>query len=47
MQERIRDKLPVVRVQAVTALKSLQNPRKKDDEIIMKYVELLDQDSSK
>lgn len=47
MKDRIRDKLPIVRCQAVVALKSLQNPREKNDEVILQYIDLLDKDPSK
>lgn len=46
MIERTRDKIPIIRSQAVAALSRLQNPLDASDDVISQYLALLSNDSS-
>ena len=47
MLVRLKDKFPLVRIQAVYALRRLQDPSNNDDPVIADLLHLLNQDSNK
>ncbi len=47
MVVRTRDKIPVIRTQAVSALARLQNPNDSEDLVTKEYLRILTTDSSK
>lgn len=44
---RLKDKIPLVKIYAISSLKRLQDPMEDQDEIIVEYFRLLSTDSNK
>ena len=47
MLVRLKDKFPLVRIQAIYALRRLQDPSNNDDPVITELLHLLNHDSNK
>jgi condensin complex subunit 3 len=47
MMERLRDRVPIVRMYAVEALARLQDPENQDDQIVSAFVNMLQTDTNK